>query len=97
MVKTTLKSDRPWSATFSIIIYRTLGSVRVSVIALRMPYQVIPDHGSRQKRRHCLKAIYLNLSELNISFFIKHSRSVTGKLIEIKKLPENLSINPPAT
>ena len=27
-------------------------------------YQVIPDHGNRQKGRHCLKAIYLNLSEL---------------------------------
>ena len=43
---------------------------------------------------HCLKAIYLNLSELNIKFLIKHSRSVTGKLIEIKKPPESFSINP---
>ena len=34
---------------------------------------------------HCLKAIYLNLSELNTKFFIKHSRSVAGKLIEIRK------------
>ena len=28
---------------------------------------------------HCLKAIYLNLSELNIRFLIKHSGSVAGK------------------
>ena len=41
---------------------------------------------------NCLKAIYLNLSELNIKFFIKHSRSVASKLIEIGKPPENLFI-----
>ena len=43
--------------------------------------------------------IYLNLSELNIKFLIKHSRSVTltGKLIEIKKPPENLLISPQGT
>ena len=90
---------------------------------------------------HCSKAIYLNLSELNINFLIKHStvfqfstkttlnwgggggreggkktikkkkktyeitsgsnyfvencRSVAGKLIEIKKPPENLFHKPP--
>ena len=43
---------------------------------------------------HHLKAIYSNLSELNIKFFIKHTKSVADKLIEIKKPPENLSINP---
>ena len=46
-------------------------------------YQVIPDNESGQKRQNCLKAIYLNLNELNIKFFIKHSRSVALKLIEI--------------
>ena len=46
---------------------------------------------------HCLKAISLKLSELNIKVFIKNSRSVAGKLIEIKKPSEILFINPRAT
>ena len=46
---------------------------------------------------HCSKAIYLNLSELNTKFLIKHLRSVAGKLIEIKKPPENLVISPRET
>ena len=43
---------------------------------------------------HYLKAFYLNLGEFNIEFF-KHSSSVAGKLIETKKLPENLFISSP--
>ena len=43
---------------------------------------------------HCLQANYLNLSKLNIKFLIKHSRSVAGKLIRIKKPPENFFISP---
>ena len=50
--------------------------------------------GIAKRRGHCFKAIYLNLSELNIKFLIKYSRSVAGKLIEIKKPPENLFISP---
>ena len=50
--------------------------------------------GIAKRGGHCSKAIYLNLSELNIKFLIKHSRSVAGKLIEIKKPPENLSQAP---
>ena len=52
--------------------------------------------GIAKKARHCLKAIYLNLSELTMNFFIKHSRSVAGKLVEINKPPENLSITGPS-
>ena len=57
-------------------------------------YQVIPDHGIAKRSRHCLKAIYLNLSELNINFLIKHLRSIAGKLIEIKKPPKTFSKAP---
>ena len=57
-----------------------------------LPFQVIPDHGNRQRGGHCLKAFHLNLSELNIKFFIKNSMSVASKLIDIKKPPENLVI-----
>ena len=53
--------------------------------------------GIAKRGGHCLKAIYLNLSELNVKVFIKHSRSVAGKLIEMRKPPENLFINPRAT
>ena len=42
---------------------------------------------------HCLKAIYSNLSELNITTFIKHSISAADKLIETKKPPEDLFIS----
>ena len=41
--------------------------------------------GIAKRGRHYLKAIYLNLSELKIEFFIKNVMSVAGKLIEIKK------------
>ena len=41
--------------------------------------------GIAKRGADCLKAIYLNLSELNIKVVIKHSRSLTGKLIEIKR------------
>ena len=50
--------------------------------------------GNAKRGGHCLKAIYSNLSELNIKLLIKYSGSVPGKLIEIKKLPENLLISP---
>ena len=53
--------------------------------------------GIDKRGGHRLKAIYLNLSELNIKFFIKHTRSVADKLIEIKKPPENLFISPRGT
>ena len=43
---------------------------------------------------HCSEAIYLNLSELNIKFLVKHLSLVAGKVIEINKLPENLVISP---
>ena len=36
--------------------------------------------GIAKRGGHYFKAIYLNLSELNIKFLIKHSRSVVGKL-----------------
>ena len=42
--------------------------------------------GIAKRGGHYLDAIYLNLSELNIRFRIKHSMTVTGKLIEIKKI-----------
>ena len=35
----------------------------------------------------------MNLSEVNIKLFIKYSRSVAGKLIEIKKPPEQSAEN----
>ena len=38
--------------------------------------------GIAKKGGYCLKANYFDLSELNIKFFIKHSRSVAGKLSE---------------
>ena len=50
--------------------------------------------GIDKRGGHCLKAIYLNLSELNFKIFIKRSRSVACKLIETKKPPENLFISP---
>ena len=53
--------------------------------------------GIAKRGGHCLKAIYLNLSELNITFLIKHWRSVAGKLIEIKKPPEDLFLGPRET
>ena len=53
--------------------------------------------GIAKRCGRCLKAIYLNWSELNIKFLIKHSRSVAGKLIEMKKPPENLFISPRGT
>ena len=48
--------------------------------------------GIAKRGGHCLKAFYLNLRELNIKFFIKHSRSVAGKVIENKKPPEKVFI-----
>ena len=50
--------------------------------------------GIAKRGGHCSKAIYLNLNELNIKFLIKRSRSVAGKLLEIKKPPKNLVISP---
>ena len=50
--------------------------------------------GITKRGGHRLKAIYLNLSELNIKFSIKHSKSVADKLTEIKKPPEKLFIIP---
>ena len=49
--------------------------------------------GIAKRGGHRLKAIYLNLSELNIKFFIEHTRSFADKLTEIKKPPENLFIS----
>ena len=53
--------------------------------------------GIVKRGRHCLKAINSYLSGLNIKFLIKYLRSVAGKLIEIKKPPENLFISPQET
>ena len=53
--------------------------------------------GIAKRGGHGLKATYLNLSELNIKFLIKHSRSVAGKLNEIKKPPEDLFTSPRGT
>ena len=53
--------------------------------------------GITKRGEHCLKAIYLNLSELNIKSLIKYSRSAADKLIEMKKPPENFFISPRGT
>ena len=41
-----------------------------------------------------IRSFVLFMSELSIKFLINNSRSVAGKLIEIKKPPENLFITP---
>ena len=51
--------------------------------------------GIAKRGGHRLKAIYVNFSEFNINFFIKHTVSVSDKLTEIKKPPENLFASTP--
>ena len=48
------------------------------------------------KEADIVRSYLINLSELNIKFFIKHTRSV-AELTEIKKSPENLFISPRGT
>ena len=45
--------------------------------------------GIAKRGGHRLKAINLNLSDLNIKLFIKQKRLVADKVTEIKKPPEN--------
>ena len=46
--------------------------------------------GIAKRGGHCVKAIYLNLSELNIEFLIKHSSSLVNKAVWLIKLTFNI-------
>ena len=81
--------------TLNCDISRTLWLIEVSDGSLFCIFHTLSFELSLFFDRTCpFQPIYLNLSELNIKFLIKRSRSAAGKLIEIKKPPKNLFISP---